>query len=462
MSGPSRIVAMMPWVFVASWLRAEPPMNDPDPVPENIASAPTTDVFDLIAPVVSGGVPQTVPGTQLGPRSRAEEEAPPEVTEPGEWFGGLSYWEWKRLTGDWAGARTWLEEHGVTIESSFTIEWGDAISGGVGHKWVTRNYFDFNATFDTEKLFEWKGGTFYVDVASSNTPYDDAFVPVVQLTSNLEIDGNTFQIANLWYEQKLFDDLLRMKFGKIDASLEFGYLEAAQGFLNVSALLPTTMYTIPWYPYSGLGGLAFLYPCDSFYIGGGAFDANDQPAQFLHDDPFNQVWAVGETGLTWKQIGSLRDGRVSVGGWWDSRELDRFDGAGVESPWGVYAVGQQRLWVPDESADASDERGLWIFGQWGYANEDVSALSMNYGGGISLHGTLPSRDLDVTGFYVSSVQFPSGSGASGNETALEAFYRLAITPAVAFTPDLQYVVNPSGDRNNDDALVLTLRLEMSF
>ncbi|MDZ4830516.1 MAG: carbohydrate porin [Phycisphaerae bacterium] len=429
-------------------------------VPDAVASAGVDDAVNILLPAIAGGDPHDKPGAQLGPRSSAE--LLPEANDlTRDWFGGAPPWEWSRLTGDWAGARTWLEEHGVTIEGSFTIEWADAISGGIGRKWIHRNYFDINAAFDTEKLVGWQGGKFYVEVASSYTQDGGVFVPVTQWTSNIEVAEDTFQIANLWYEQRLFDTKLRLKAGKIDASTEFGFLDATDGFLNLSALLPPTVASVPWYPYSGLGGVAYFYPCDNFYVGGGAFDATDVVAGFVREDSFDEVWIVGETGITWNALGGVHDGRASFGGWWDSRELDRFDGNGQSTSWGLYAVAQQRLWRPDDST-SQDERGVWLFGQLGYADPDVGAITGSYAGGVALHGTFPGRDVDQTGFYISSAHFAGGSGMTSNETVFELFYGLQLTPAVKFTPNIQFIVHPNGDDAATNPIVFTMRIELSF
>ncbi|MBL9147753.1 MAG: carbohydrate porin [Phycisphaerae bacterium] len=430
-------------------------------IPESLANSPTDDAVEMLAPFTNAGVPIDQPAALLGPREPGPSAPLPDDGPAGtEWFGGLSPWEWSRLTGDWGGARTWLEEHGVTFASSLTIEWGDAISGGTASKWVTRNYFNASLAFDTEKLVGFEGGQFYVEFATTNSPYGGTFVPVTQWSSTIELAESTTQVSNIWYEQRLFDDVLRLKFGKIDPTLEFGYLEATAGFVNLATLYPVSMVMVPTYSNSGLGGLAYLYPCEHFYIGVGAFDAGFEPDEFIRDDQFDDTFLIGETGITWDAIGSLHDGRVSFGGWWDSRELDRLDGNGTEpSSWGIYALAQQHVWRPE---GAEGERGLWIFGQFGYADEDVIPPSMNIGGGVTLRGTFPTRDLDALGIYASHVQYADALALPGNETVVELFYGAQITPAVRLTPDIQFYFDPSGDDTVTDPIVFTLRLELDF
>ena len=55
-----------------------------------------------------------------------------------------------------------------------------------------------------------------------------------------------------------------------------------------------------------------------------------------------------------------------------------------------------------------------------------------------------------------------GDPRDGWEVALEATYRARIAHWFILQPDAQYVVNPSGDRDLRDALVIGIRTIISF
>ncbi|MDZ4755596.1 MAG: carbohydrate porin [Phycisphaerae bacterium] len=419
------------------------------------------DAIEVIAPAAAGGIPAELPGQTRG----AVDTARPAPVDPSqrEWFGGRPIWEWSRLTGDWAGARTSLEERGVTVEGSFTIEWADAISDAFSRKWVSRNIFDLNVTLETEPLFGLKGGTFYLDVASSDSTNGGSFVPVTQWSSTIEIQGSTFQIANAWYQQELFDGVLRGKVGKIDPTTEFGYLNATAGYLNLASLMPTTWQTVPTYPYGSLGGLIFVNPCEHFYVGGGVFNATFVRDQFLQDDLFDDgVWAVGEMGFTCKELGPVRDLRIAGGGWYDSRDFERFDGSGTESTYGLYGMAEARLFAPTDGG-VDDTRGVWLFGQVNYADPSTVITRVQFGSGAALHGTFPGRDSDKMGIYVGNVQYSGAPslGLDDSETVVELFYAMQVTPAITFTPDIQFFTNAGGD-DAEDPIVFTMRLGIAF
>ncbi len=56
----------------------------------------------------------------------------------------------------------------------------------------------------------------------------------------------------------------------------------------------------------------------------------------------------------------------------------------------------------------------------------------------------------------------SMNGVDGSETTLEAAWSIQVTDYLGFKPDLQYVVNPSGDTAAKAAMVFSLRTEIGF
>jgi len=70
------------------------------------------------------------------------------------------------------------------------------------------------------------------------------------------------------------------------------------------------------------------------------------------------------------------------------------------------------------------------------------------------------RNDDVIGLAASWVD-PVDSSFR-NETSLEAFYRIQITPNLAITPDLQVILNPAKTTNYDEVFVWSLRARWVF
>ena len=216
---------------------------------------------DTITGYMNG--PQDLPGIEKGARVRKAtdkpEEAKPEEAAPTEkpdWFGGKSWWEWSHVTGNWGGLRTKMEDAGFTLNASLTFDWSSVWSGGVENTAHSRTLWDVNLNVDLEKAVGLTGGTVFVDFQSADGRGGAADAGSFQLFSNIETPGNRDQVSELWYEQKLFDDVLRVKAGKEAADSNFAQLERGNTVLLVGSLSAAAgVLTLSW-----LLGRAILIP----------------------------------------------------------------------------------------------------------------------------------------------------------------------------------------------------------
>lgn len=419
-------------------------------------------------------VPPELEGHEYAPRARPlpDERRPlfdPEDPDR-EWFGRRSFPEWERLTGEWGGARARLEDAGLTISSSFILDWSSAWSGGISSRATRRTLFDFNMTLDLERAAGWEGGTVFVDFYSTNKSGGSADVGDFQGFSNIETDRSLDQIAEVWFEQVSLSGALRFKVGKIDANSEFGFIDSAGDFLNSSAGLSPTVFALPTYPDPAFGVVAQVFPTESSFVSLGVFDGaatvdgvrtgTRGPSTFFSDDLSDDYFLIAEGGLDWEFSGA-RAGRFSLGAWHHTGKFDTFDGGTQSGATGFYALAEQRLWTRDLVAEDSD-RGVYAFGQFGWADKDVSEAEIHLGAGLSTLGTFRTRDDDSAGVYLSWVKLNRDAGFTDDEFVVELFYRAMVTPAVSLTPDLQIIVNPGGDSGVDTAIVASIRLEIVF
>ncbi|MBK7405976.1 MAG: carbohydrate porin [Phycisphaerales bacterium] len=415
--------------------------------------------------------PQNLPGHAKGERSpeRADEtEAPSTEATAREWFGGSPWWEWNRATGDWGGARTRLEELGLTLDASYTLEWSSVWDGGVANRASTRSILDANLTADLETLFGLAGGSVFVDFYSTDGRGGSADAGDFQGFSNIETGDNIDQIAEVWYEQRLFDDRLRIKAGKIEANSEFAFVDAAGEFINSSAGFSPTIFPMPTYPDPACGLTLFVYPTEQLYLGAGVFDGSATvdgvhtggrgPKDFFSDDHSDDYVFLAEAGLTWNQAGALGAGRFALGAWHHTGDFTTFAGDPDSGSEGFYALVEQQLVAHEDGL-----RDLTAFAQYGWADPDVSEANHHIAAGLTCSGICAARPDDAAGLYCSHVDFSGQAGfAESGETALELYYLIALTPWASIKPDIQYILDPSGDPAVDDAIVATLRISVSF
>jgi len=373
-----------------------------------------------------------------------------------------------KATGDWWGRRQWLKQAGISLDASLVVEGFNNFRGGLStYPVVGASTFDLSLTLDTARLLKVPGGKFYVDLedhAGRN--------PTTVLVGDLQIfdklnDKSYLQVFELWYQQKLFADRLRLKVGKVDANTEFSVIDNGLPFLNSSTQVSPTVYLFPTTPDPMPSVNVFFTPAKFYYASFGAYYANrsvgfgnlvgtPQNAQLSEDGAF----LIGETGFYWHHLPLLGGaGNLRLGAWGHTGTFTRFDGGKQQGVYGGYAIFDQTLWQP--AGETHTGRGVRAFVEYGQTQRTVTPLDLHLGGGFTWTGPLAARPQDIIGF---SPQYAHISAAAGLpqsfELALEGFYRFQIVGWAWIMPDLQYIINPGGQYPN--ALVATLRMNIDF
>jgi len=374
---------------------------------------------------------------------------------------------WQRLTDDWFGIRPKLDDRGISFQASFTLDGSKNLRGGADTAGSAfRNLFNANVTLDTERLFGWKGGTFFANFQNQNGRSGQELTGSYQGISNIDADGRT-QISELWYEQALLNHKLHIKFGKIDASSQFAHPSNADEFLNTGSGNSPTILGLPAYPDPAFGVQVRINPNDNCYLNLGLFDGSLRQGKSTGDlgpstISADSLFTIAEGGVTWT-IHNL-DGRVAVGAWYHTGDIERINGGTQDGTWGPYIVLDQMLWRAD-AENKDDHRGIGMFFQYGYADPAVSAVEHHLGAGLTWTGPIPNRADDVLGLAASWVRFSNRSGAGfneGSELDLELFYKIKITQWLSIKPNFQFIHNPGGLSANADAFVTGVRFVVDF
>ena len=411
---------------------------------------------------------QDLPGEQKGPRDRV---TPPAPVKPAEATNkDTPFWQYERLTGDWAGHRSWLESKGLTINASLTMNWSSVVDGGANERAGFRHLWDVNAKLDLDAFAGLKGGSLFVDFQSSDDRGRMADSGSFTGTNSIEYSRNIDEIGEAWYEQKLFDDVVRAKIGKIDVNNEFFVIGSQGDFLNGSAGTGVNLLAFPTVPAQATGVVLFVYPTERSYIGGGFFDGATQdgirtggrgPADFFSDARSQSWYWIAEGGLGWEC--SMGDGRVAAGFWHHTGDFARFDSNIEEGTEGVYALAEQQFWRRG-TGDADKAKGVWGFAQWSWADDDIAPVRNDIGAGVTYKGVCESRSNDSIGLYWNwcNTTDEALAGTETDEHAFELFYKAMITPSIYVQPDVQFIANPSGRRTIDDAWVLGVQVGVAF
>ena len=386
------------------------------------------------------------------------------------------------LTNNWFGLGEKLSEEGITVALSATQVYQQNLRGGLSTHNREGRYegsYDLEFWFDLDKLFKVPNGLVYILTEGRwSNGLDESSIGSAVGNVNADAAGDLpIVIAEFYYQQIFFDEKLSIRLGKIDLTggfecagcpvsfdgNSFANDETSQ-FLN-AALVNNP--TIP-FPQQGLGVIVHLVPVDGFYLSGGIADAqaHDRETGFnttFHDeDYFFSVFEVGLTPQIPSSNGPLQ-GAYRVGLWYDPQSKDFVDGTSrtKHDDVGFYLSFDQV--VCKENSNEDDSQGLGIFARYGLADEDVNEIKHFWSVGTQYQGLVPSRDEDVLGFGVAQGILDEKAGYSeSQETVMELYYNASVTPWLGVSPSLQYVINPGASDSVKDALVIGLRLQMSF
>ncbi len=84
-------------------------------------------------------------------------------------------------------------------------------------------------------------------------------------------------------------------------------------------------------------------------------------------------------------------------------------------------------------------------------------------GGPEPQGAYPQPDEDVLGAGRGRADpRATATTRTTRNTTSSSYYRIAVTDYLAFSPDLQVVLNPGGDSKNDPCFAGMLRAEFKF
>ncbi len=405
------------------------------------------------------------------------EREPAEIVRP-------SYEFWDRVTGDWGGARTRAEQLGFNLEATYTGEYSSVWNGGIRQRASYRNVTTVDLTVDLARATGLEGGTFFMQYLSVNPESGGSLDSGdLQIYSNLESPNHIDAIYEAWYEQRFGSDRFRLKIGKFDANSEFADVEAGVDFTHSSAGFSPTILTFPSYPDSAtaINLFAELYSSPNlvFTLGYGLYDGalgvdgiptgNRGPSTFFTDDQSNDYFQIAEAELRWGAGGEFGSnepqdpsgsGRVCVGGWFHNGRFVEFGGETNRDTAGLYLTAEY-CWLSRDEGWGS--RGVFLFGQYGYADESISPFAHHLGGGVAVAGLPGGPEEDRCGLYLSWVDLSdrSGAGFSEDELAIEIYYRFQVTPFLYLQPDTQYIVNPGGG-SLKDAWIGGIRVGLVF
>lgn len=455
------------------------------------------------------GAPQVVNGT---PNSGFATGPSQQVAQPGvgPLFGAPFGAE--HLFGDVGGARTWLQDRGVSINLDYLTENGGNITGGQRESFATAGQVGLEVDLDLDRLLGWSGAAFHsITVNREGRNVSRDAIGDDEATFQEIYGGGGDTVAHLVYayvDQALFKNRLDLVGGWLPVGTFFASSPLYCDFLNVLFCgnphpLPNTPGENDW-PQADFGLQARYLLTHEVYL---------QLAVFQVDTDFG-TGGGGPSGFAWADA---KKSGVSIPvelGW-----VPRFGGQHLI---GHYKVGYDRDThrYPDVldnrqglpqllygGAFASSDRdefyvlldqmlmrqgpgdtdGLIVFGGWVHATDSVTPLAQQAFVGATTTGAAWSRPRDtlgasfhwieMSGEFTRAEELALETGQSlpfdvdGNGTAygpqnteqtVELTYIIHVFRGVTLQPDFQYFIRPGATTNTKDAAALGFRTNINF
>jgi porin len=457
------VLAMVVATAVATTIRAQPP---------DLSAADslrlTTD---------QSGQKQSCAAARDCSTAPATTDQPEDAPLP---FGGPIF-ERPKLTGDWCGYRTHLQDSGITVEVSAMQFFQGMASGGLERSFSDGGRNDYFLNLDGEKLGLWKeffinlhGETRYGHSANFDTgalsPVNEALLVPAETGTVTALTGVKF-IQFLSENMEVFAGKINLLYDVRQPLTGATFLD---GFMNTSLMFNTILART--LPYSSFGaGFVYLRDKNPVFILT-VYDTNSTPTTSGFQSFFDNgalVFGILNLPTSFFELPGHQglQGVYSSGKYTNlspSPYLDPVNGLVFPSvqktgSWALAYNFDQALHVgPD------DPKRVWgVFGNLGIADNNPNPIQWYASAGISGASPIPLRKLDTfgIGYFHLGISSPLKQSAQpfsplGNEDGLELYYNARVTPWFQITPDLQ-VINPF-EQQVKTALVLGLRGKIDF
>ena len=358
-------------------------------------------------------------------------------------------------------------------------------SVGYSHKIV------FGGHFDLDKIMGWKGAVLTASFAEGAGYNLSNNVGNYFIVSESYVQ-DTGVLFNLYLTQKLLDDTLDLRIGRMSAGQMFANLPAfglqVNGGINGN---PNNFFNnAPFHAGITATNAAMIKykPTKEIYISSGIFQASPRLGIYAyHGADFSIRRGDGELMMFeagWKPTfgatpaGQSKEKNVvgnpglpgiyKLGGYYSNYTFNQFSGGQIANAYGIYGMGQQMVWR--SSKNENDNFSIWGGAVYSPQTNISSNPFMGMAGTI-WQGILPGRGQDqwltcflISNFSSSYANSPSNPGTTTPtyEAVLETSYVIQLNKYLGIQPDLQYIIRPNGYGNIPNALVIGLQAVVSF
>jgi len=386
------------------------------------------------------------------------------------------------LTKDWAGFRPELNRLGITPTASYTAQLLGNPSGGQSRGFTYAGTLQASIFLDLHKLLRIPGLSFNVGGAWStgknlSADYIGNSFTVQSAYGSPGNGTNNLTLGETYLQQQLFNNSLVIAVGRLAPANTFATMPVLNNYLNLGTnpgpgALGINDTTFTLYPPGVEWGAQAIYNItSSFQMAAGVFNTNQNSAGGGKGGLDFALQQGNRGGLSVVQLNYLVNhaatdtglpGQYSFGGYYDSNRFSslRIPNSTESGTYSVYGMFQQIVY---RDGEAGSQRGLTVWGETALApKSSVNIMPYFVGGGVSYQGLIPGRDNEIASAGVIYGTFSRYIPRTTAETVIEANYQITLNRWLSITPDMQYVIRPSGNSAIKNAFVLGTQLAIVF
>jgi carbohydrate-selective porin OprB len=347
--------------------------------------------------------------------------------------------------------RPWYEKLNLAVGATGVLQGSSGVRESLN---AERDVTDGSVSCDVELSVPITEQTLFYSLFQSGTGDGlDGDLPTLS-GFNADADSDSsVRLMELWYQQTWSGDHLRLRVGKVDLTTDFDTNAVANceteqflsgGFVNNLA--------VEFPDDNGPGAMLWVTPNERWALGLGVADA-DADGEGLFADLFSMV----EVGYK-PQIGG-RQGSYRLYGW-----LNHGDHEDLTDP--TRSTESNRGF--GLSCDQEVGRNLTLFARGGWQRDRVSVVQCAWSAGLQYTGRICGREGDALGLAYGVAVLGDAWRASeelanpGDEHHLELYYRRQVNERLSVSPDLQWVRNANGDRDNGQVWSFGVRTQLCF
>jgi porin len=361
---------------------------------------------------------------------------------------------------------------GISFDAVYTGEPIRNLDGGQRTGGTYLDNLDLQLTAGRGSIFGIPGlsGLFYV-LNNNSSEFSSEYVGDSHIVSNIDAPRG-LRLFEAWLDWAPGNGALSTRVGLYDLNSEFDsietgglFLNGAQGMgtdfgqtgLNGPSVFPVSALALRVLGSLDSGAYAQVAVLDG--VPGDPDDADSNEIDLSGRDGALVVAEIGWSGGDWRKL--------AIGSWLYTADFDTLAapaGPQDDGNAGWYALADRTVWRGDGST-------LAAYLRVGRAEDRFNPIEDYLGFGASLAGFSAARPDDELGLAVASGTAGNGLKAArqsdelrtdSRETTIELTYRAPITDWLTLQPDIQYIINPGFEPAFDNALVISLRFELSF